>query len=170
MKDERLKDSMLITYFVKKIEDSIENKQIGKTVIQKMMYLLENECDLDFDYSMYHYGPFSKEVATNLEKAEKKDLVEMRWDKNKGYYINTSKSDIDFNEYISESEQKTIDKLVEKYGEYNAQELSIIATGLYVKNDHDDISDDKLVELVHELKPKHSKDRIEFLVKATELT
>lgn len=169
MSEDKLEEPGLVSYIVDQMEKKCENKQVGKTVIQKMMYFLDYKEIKNFNYKMYHYGPFSSEVATNLDKAEKNGLVEMNWVKNEGYYINTSDRNISFEEMISESERDFIEKIIDKYGEYNAQELSIITTAFHVKKEHDDINDEKLIELVHSLKQKHSKDRIKFLLESVDL-
>ncbi len=165
----KLEEPGLVAYVVDQIEEKFENKQVGKTVIQKMMYFLDYEDRKNFNYKMYHYGPFSREVAANLDKAEKNDLLDINWVKDEGYYISTSDRDISFEEMISESEREFIKRIIEEYGEYNAQELSIIATAFHVKKEHDDIRDEKLIELVHSLKQKHDEDRIKFLLESVDL-
>lgn len=169
MSEDKLEEAGLVSYIVNQMEKKFENKQVGKTVIQKMMYFLDYKDIKNFNYKMYHYGPFSSEVATNLDKAEKKGLVDINWVKNEGYYINTSDKNISFEEMISKSERDFIERIIEEYGEYNAQELSIITTAFHVKKEHDDISDEKLIELVHSLKQKHDENRIKFLLESVDL-
>jgi len=66
------KNSGLLGYLVKSLKQKYPDRQIGKTVIQKMMYLLSRNGIMDFEFSMYHYGPYSSEVAGELNFAERR--------------------------------------------------------------------------------------------------
>jgi uncharacterized protein YwgA len=61
----------LIGYLVKRLNEDNPDKQIGKTIVQKMMYLLSRKNIARFDFSMYHYGPYSSELSGEMSFAER---------------------------------------------------------------------------------------------------
>ena len=150
-------------YLVKKIGEKDANKQIGNTLVQKMLYLLTRQDVVDFDYSMYYHGPYSSEVSGELSFAEDVGIVESEWNPDKGYFIKPASQLTKFESHVTENERQAIDGIVEKYGEFMAKDLSIIATALYLK-DNFNTPDEDLVEKVHDLKRKYSAEHIEKLL------
>ncbi len=155
-------DDALIAYMVKRLREQDENKQIGKTVVQKMAYLLELNSDVDFDYTMYHYGPFSRRVAGLLDMAEKNGYVDIKWNSDKGYFIEP-KEDIP-EDNLDGGIKKSVDDVVNRYSKYLAIDLSLIATGHYVKDNYEYESDDRLVEIVLSLKSDYGEEKIRKLL------
>jgi len=152
-----------IGYLVKSLLNKYPNKQVGKTVVQKMCYLMSREGIADFDFSMYHYGPFSSEVEGELKFAKSSKIVKIRWVDDKGYFIEPGDKCNEFDNYLEEKEKKNIDKCVNKYGDFNAQELSIIATAFYSRENFD-ARDDELVSIVKSLKPNFKKEQIKKIL------
>jgi len=128
------KNSGLLGYLVKSLNQKYPNKQIGKTKIQKMMYLLSRNGITYFDFSMYHYGPHSSEVTGELNFAERSGIVEISWEDEKGYYINPTNKVEEFSSLVEDDEKRAIDGLVELFGGFKAVDLSLIATALYLKD------------------------------------
>ncbi len=166
---EKREKGELIAYFVKRLRKKDEDMQIGKTVIQKMVYLFGLNSGRDFDYSMYHYGPFSKQVAWLLDLAQKNGYVDISWNSDKGYFIEPSG---DIPEDILDNDiKRDADAVIDRYGGYNAIDLSLIATGLYVKNNFDHESEEKLVDIVLSFKSDYGEERIrELLIKEEIIT
>ncbi len=75
----------MIGYLVKELNEKYPDAQVGKTVVQKMMFLLNRMKICDFNYTLYHYGPFSSEVANELDYASDLGIVEIEWEEDKGY-------------------------------------------------------------------------------------
>jgi|UniRef100_A0A7C5KC94 hypothetical protein len=171
-----LKGSALVYTLVKTLTKKRPDVQIGKTVVQKMMYLLEKELGYDFDFSMYHYGPFSAEVSGYLNFAESVGIIDMTWDPQRGYFIKPkSKKKIKeiieaFEESLDKKDKKTINKIVDKYGKLNpiAIKLSIIATALYAK-DNFNVKKSELINVVKSLKPEYSDNYIKETLKEATL-
>jgi len=158
-----LKGSALVYYLVKELKKKYPEKQVGKTVIQKLMYIFERNSGEDFDYTMYHYGPYSWEVSEYLNLAEALNAVEIDWDPSRGYFIQP-KNDFSFKVSIGEREKKLIKDIIEKYGKFNAIKLSIIATAMYVKNKFGESDSDHIINMVSSLKPKHKKEWIKQIL------
>lgn len=149
----------LIGYLVKRLLEKHPNKQVGKTLVQKMMYLLSREGIVDFDYSMYHYGPYSSEVAGELDFAESADIVDVTWKEKKGYFIERGSNASTFDQLPNKKKKQALDRLVGKYGRFSAIELSIITTAYFLR-DNFGVPEHRLAKVVHDVKPNH---RFEFI-------
>jgi uncharacterized protein YwgA len=168
-----LKGAALVYTLIKELSQQYPNVQIGKTVIQKMMYLLGRELKLDFGFSMYHYGPYSAQVANYLNFIERIEIIDVRWDLQKGYFIflkeNKEASDIikELEDILDEKEKSTIKEMVRKYGSLDpiAIKLSIIATALFVRDEFGVKANEQLINIIKSLKPEHSDDYIKRTLK-----
>src|SRR5574341_1495166 len=157
------KNPALIGYLVEKTVAKYPKKQVGKTVIQKMMYLLARNNVVDFDYSMYHYGPYSAEVSGELNFAENTGIVQIKWVEDKGYFIETTSKFKKFEYLIAEREKHAIDEIIKRFGNFNAIELSMIATAFFLK-DNFGVNDTNLIAVVHQVKQNHSIDYIKSVL------
>ena len=151
---------VLIGYMIKKIGEKYPGKQVGKTFVQKIFYLLTRQEAVDFNYSMYHYGPYSSEVSGELNFAESSGIVNVEWIEDKGYFINSTSKLDNFKSLLKNEEIQAIDDIIETYADFNTIELSLIATALYSR-DNFEVSDERLAEVVHNAKPNFSLDLIE---------
>lgn len=158
-----LKGIALVYFLIEKIREKYSNVQIGKTVVQKMTYLLEKERGYDFGFSMYHYGPYSTLISNYLDLAESLGLLKITWDSEKGYFIEPVRIDEKskiyqtLKENIDLKDQEKINKIVENYGKFSplAVRLSIVATALYIKENFD-VSEKEIIEIVKALKHQYS--------------
>ncbi len=98
------------------------------------MYIFEINSEEDFDYTMYHYGPYSSKVEDFVNIAEALGLLKIEWIPDKGYSINPLNKSSNLLIKIEKEEKRKIEKIVEKFGEFNVNELFIITTALYIKN------------------------------------
>jgi len=162
-------DPALISYVVKRIKETYPVTQISKTIIQKLVYLLSRKNIVDFDYSLYHYGPYSSQVSSELNFAEEIDFIVIDWIPEKGYSISPGSmySSKQLLQNTQKVERDAINEIVQKYGSYNAIELSIITTALFLKEKFGVNAKSKLVEIVTSLKPQYNKERISNLLANT---
>ena len=156
----------LIGYLVKRLVSKHPHKQVGKTLVQKMIYLLTRRGVVDFDYSMYHYGPYSAEVAGELNFAECAGIVKINWVDEKGYFIQPGPELDKFESLPPKNQREAIDTLIERFGHFNAIELSILTTALFLK-DNFGVPDGRLAEVVHTVKSNHRLDFIEEKLRET---
>ncbi len=154
----------LIGYLVKVLKSERPGKQIGKTIVQKMVFLLMQRGVVDFAYSMYHYGPYSSGVSTELNFAENSDIVEIEWIEDRGYFITPGDAFGNFESLLTKAEKQEVDKIVKEFGGFTAEDLSLIATALYLR-DNFDVSDDRLPEVVRSVKEQYSVKRIKDVLK-----
>ena len=158
MNESMLRGVAIVSHLVKKLSEKYPDSQIGKTVVQKTVYMLTREKVIDFDYSMYHYGPYSAQVSSEINFAENIGTVEVDWIPDKGYFIKPKSDELE--RVLSDDDKQAIGRVIGKYGMFNAIELSIIATALFVKDDFEVNDNEELVRVVASLKPKYSIDRI----------
>lgn len=159
----------LISYVVKRIKETYPATQISKTIVQKLIYLLSRKDIVDFDYSLYHYGPYSSQVSSELNFAEEIGVIVIDWIPGKGYFI--SPGPMYSTELLlkntEKTERDTVDEVIQEYGNYNSIELSIITTALFLNKNFGVNDKDNLLEVVSSLKPQYDKERISNLLANT---
>ena len=150
-------DAAKLVYLVDRLENV--SPQVGKTVVQKMMFLLDKKGVVNYDYSLYHYGPYSPAVESDLNYVEFLDGVEIHWIKNEGYFIKPGSSAASLEESLSVGEKGAIDRVVENFGKMRALDLSLLATVLYFWDRFEDDADG-LTTAVKSVKPQYSEGDI----------
>ncbi len=149
---EILRNSIIIYYLVKQLKKTYPDRQIGKTTIQRLIYLFEYYTRNNFKFSMYHYGVYSSDVSEYLNMAETLGLISISWNKKLGYSIEP-KEKIRFFIDISIEEKQILDKIVGKYGRLSPIELFVITTALFSR-DHFKVVDIKeMTDIILSLRP-----------------
>lgn len=156
----------LIFFLVKKLNQKFPQKQIGKTLIQKLIFILSTESNDEplfkkYNYNLHYYGPYSPELSVDLDFAENLSFLNIQWNR-LGYFISTNKSK-DFEKYLDSSEREKIDVIIDKYGSLNTKELSILATALYIKNNYN-LNGETLVDSVKGIKTEYSEEEIRHII------
>lgn len=167
MNDERMDITAALPYLVRRLSEEHRGKQIGKTVVQKLMYFISREpaVNTDIVYSMYHYGPYSSQVSGELAQAEADGFLEISWIPERGYSISAAPEAHD--DRLTPAERAAIDSVVARFGRYDAVSLSIIATGDFVRDRYGVQDPEELSRIVHSLKPKYAPEVIrEMLAEA----
>lgn len=129
--------------------------QFGKTALQKLVYILEAcySVRLGYEFSLYTYGPYSHELASDLEVVASMGLVELTPRPN-GYLIQegrSSKLAESKSERFLQSNQTTLKKLIKDFEGFSAKDLELRATLIFLaKNDRDQT--DLITSLIN-LKP-----------------
>lgn len=159
----------LITYLAKKVAEF--NIQFGKTSLQKIIYILQEiyNVNVGYNYIFYNYGPYSAELANDLDYVAALNGVEVSWVSSGGYSI---KPDTDTDSFIEKSEafleknKDSINEAINEFGQYTAKELELRATIIYLIREYNDsITEKELIKQVNELKPYFSLDKIEYTIK-----
>jgi uncharacterized protein YwgA len=159
----------IISFLVKKLHERCPSKQIGKTIVQKMVYLLSREKIVDYSYSMYHYGPYSTEVDSDLNLCKALDMLRVSWVENKGYFIGLGDDNEKYEGLLEEEEKEKIEKIVDKYGVYDAKEISIIATALFLKEIAEIPSDDEIVKIIISMKPEYDEKYVRKILEKSNI-
>jgi hypothetical protein len=134
---------------------------LSKTGMMKAMYLLQQvyKVPLDYEFSIYTYGPYDVEVLTYTDIAERDGLVRIdQYDLAEGsvgykIYAKTSKSAESFPKEYTDA----IDKIAKNFHGYTARKWELTATIVYVYNAYimngTSIGKSTLCNRVYELKP-----------------
>jgi uncharacterized protein YwgA len=152
------KDVGIICYLVRKLQGV--SPQVGKTVIQKLMYILERKGVGKYNYTLYHYGPYSSKVESLLNYAEFLKGVNVEWGVGRGYFIKPSVNVEHLEKSVSEDKKETINDIVTKVGSLTAKDLSLLSTILYVENQENISNDEELINVVRSIKPLFSKEEV----------
>ena len=115
--------------------------QFGRTALMKSIFLLDQVYCLDtgYDFGLYTYGPFSAQVLHDLDMVEAVDGVEVQqhpsgW----GYVIGPSQQTERVRSMVAEAPRDVsdkIDRLVSDFGAFDATELELLSTIVFVDRD-----------------------------------
>lgn len=154
--------------------------QFGKTILQKMVYLLQEvygvKCGYQFD--LYTYGPFTSQLLQDLDLVETLNGVRISSVMSRavgGYHIEPGERNEELREKVGEflggaDVSEAIDNLIEHFGSFNAKELELLSTIVYVNRDMRDegLSREDLIQMVSDVKPKFSRSEIDDAVSKLE--
>jgi hypothetical protein len=155
------KKPFLLGFLVKELDRELKGVNFGKTLIQKIGYIFSREENgvSDFTFSLYHYGPYSFELNSELDFAEGKNFINIEWT-DKGYVIKPTKENITkYEEAITREEKEKIEEVVKKYGHYSVVEISIIATAYFLL-DRFKTPKEELTRAILNLKPTLKEETI----------
>ncbi len=139
--------------------------QFGKTVLQKIVFLLQElyHVNLGYRFDLYMYGPFSTELLQDLDLVESLGgvSVEPVLLGSGGYQIRPGVQNQRVREKAKDFLKKIsdkLDKLLEEFGKCSAKELELYSTIFYVSKElmhsQGTTSRKDLARIVNEIKPK----------------
>jgi uncharacterized protein YwgA len=144
--------------------------KLGKTAMQKLIYLIQalEGVPVGYSFHFYHYGPYSSDLAGDLEFVDTLQGIRITYDPYINMY-NISAGDkahliIKKAEDFLEQYKGKIDRVISIFGNKRAEDLELIASIVYtgrMAQVYDDDGERSLVKRVAELKPKFSIQEIE---------
>lgn len=153
----------LIADLIRRFDD--QRVILGKTALQKIIFLLQRVFgfDCDYSYTLYTYGPFCADVARDLDIVEGFSGAVIVHDLSYGGYelrVGPATDDLrkrgaDFLEQV----KGALDQLVNEYGRATVKELELRSTIIYLARPGR--RNEELVSLVHQVKPHFSEAQIE---------
>ena len=157
-------------------ERASRTQKVGKKALQKMVHLLTRIAHIDsrYEFSLYTYGPFSRDLAEDMDLLSAASILNVNYDALSRAYEITKGIDADkiisqYVDFISELDSKT-EPLFEFFSGRSARSLEMYST-LFFVIDHkivDDVNDnDLVVSKFLEIKPKY--DQSEALSALTSL-
>ena len=140
-------------------------KGLGKTKIQKLIYLAQEVFGLPLKYAvqMYHYGPYSFDLEDDLSRMRLYGILSIDQDNSGyGYHVSPILSDLpdDFGTPLTGEDKKALDNAIQHFGKLNAQDLELRATIHFVAKIIGNGKNEDVVNNVRTLKPKFSVDKI----------
>jgi len=157
-----------VSYLAKKLPD--KSPQFGKTILQKIVYILQEiyKVPCGYNYSLYTYGPYCGELSNDLDYVSFLNGVNVDWEPFPGGYEISAGEKCDHiiekaGEFIK-SYNDEIDMAIQKFGKSSAKDLELISTIIYVeryaKRTGESISIDEIINEVEEIKPKFDRSEI----------
>ena len=148
-------------YIIKRIYD-IRKEKPGKKTLQKLIFLIEQkEIDLNYEYGLHFYGPYSGDLdaVTTLLSAD--GIIEFDYS---GYSHKMSISkhyEILPENNLSPQEVDEIDVIISRFKEKSASDLELLTTAIYAYNNLEDKTKVSIINGVKKIKGnKYSEDDI----------
>ncbi|MCR4431976.1 MAG: hypothetical protein NUV45_13280 [Tepidanaerobacteraceae bacterium] len=146
----------------------IKNRKIkGKKALQKLVYFcLESGVPVDCSFRMYLYGPYSSELAEEINESVDKGILCIKADgytfekgANCDYFYKQNEKDI-------AKYKKTIDRVIENFSGFSPMMLELHATVHFIAATHNqiygEIEKQKVLQEVYMAKgKKFDKEQIE---------
>ena len=143
-----------------------ENITLGKTALQKVVFLLERVFGLDFEYdfTLYNYGPYCQDLDRDLEIVQGYRGVTVQYDASYGgYRIKPSDLSEDLlrrGRQATDDARSSLNQLISDYGRFTAKELELRSTIIYLASAHY-VGEEDLMKRLKEVKPHFSWKQIE---------
>lgn len=137
----------------------------GRTALMKCLYFLQTArgVPLDYDFSLYTYGPFDSDALGDLGLAERRGYVqsELRTFRGgQGYELHAAGGIAALGEHAAaflDRYQDDIDWVVREFGRRSALDLEMASTLVYIDREVAEggglLRLDELAKNVHEMKP-----------------
>ena len=143
--------------------------RLGKTAMQKLIYLLQEVYEVNFGYrfTLYTYGPYEASVARDVDYAGALSLLLLEYDHDRGYEITCGPKvgQLDENRRVFCAEAGSqLDELFEHFGDLTARQLELRATLVFIAKDGTSIAEGELRKQIRHLKPKYDQGEIDEAV------
>lgn len=133
----------------------------GKMFVQKILFISKRLGEnIPYEFSLYTYGPFSREIMDDLDELEENEEIEIKWnDRFEGYEIHDKGIVLD----ESVTFQK-LNKVLDEQGHRNAKQLELMSTLIFLKKD---FVEDELMSNVKRVKPLFEESQISEMINLT---
>ena len=145
---------------------------LGKTALQKAIYLLQTlkGVDAGYDFSLYHVRAFDSSVLYDLDFAELMGAVKVT-SNGMGYAIKPSafcdeirKGGEDF----VQSNSEAIEEIATVFGGFSAKQLELLSTIVFVDRSEPELDRKDLIKRVHAIKPHFGESDVESYLQQLE--
>lgn len=140
--------------------------RLGKIQVQKLVYFSQHAgVPTEYKYEIYHYGPYSFELAHDLGSLDSLGVVNIQSDPS-GYGFDISVGKFAAKFTLESKYQKKVDKVLELLGSNSSAELEVKATIHFVhsvvgrKTSSDKTTKTEVVQKVRALKPRFTESFI----------
>lgn len=154
--EEKWNQYSLIAELVLKLE------KVTKTILQKLIYVLQEVYKIHFgyEYNFHNYGLYSEKLAEDLNFFVALEGIDIEWEKD-GYKVKKTHKTEHFKEKGGEFLDRhfpQIDKVIKNFGNMNIKDLNLLTIMIYALKEKK--YDEDLKELIGELNPYYTQDRI----------
>lgn len=139
--------------------------KVGKTFLQKAIYILQDwlNLDLGYDHKLYLYGPYSEDLSDDIDMLSDLGLINIGSDAT-GYGYNIAVSDKGA-KFLTKNlgtymvDEGKLDKVISLLGTSDVKSMELLSTILYLARTTTD--KDQTIRLMHEIKPQFSPEEID---------
>lgn len=141
---------------------------LGRTAIMKLLFFLQEfkGVALDYQFSLYSYGPFDSEVLADIATGERIGAVKSTpvfYSSGHGFQYSRGAEAERLEDIAGEflkQHSEEINWCLECLGAKSASELELLSTLFFVAKFHKPKDVDQLIEQVNRIKPHFSKEQI----------
>lgn len=160
----RLRRVAIVTELIDRLREN--GSWCGETHIQKATFFLQEllAVDLEYDFIMYRYGPFSFTLRSELTEMKADGLLDLRHAQPYGPIHFTTESSLAVRERFPKtlaSVSGKISAVAERLGGKDVADLEGFATALFVWRNEDADSIEKISSAVQRHKPRLGEERAE---------
>ncbi|MFO7997191.1 MAG: hypothetical protein R6U93_08690 [Dehalococcoidia bacterium] len=144
---------------------NLAKAKVGKTFLQKAIYILQDwlNLDLGYDYKLYLYGPYSEDLSEDIDILRDAGLIDVGIDAT-GYGYNIAVNDKgarflskNLDTYIVD--RGKLDKVISFIGTSDVKNMELLSTILYLAKTTAD--KDQTMRLMQEIKPQFNSEQID---------
>ncbi len=138
--------------------------ELGKTKLQKLVYLIKEikKVSVGYSFRFYNYGPYSDKLAENLDYVRSLDGISVAYDPAWNMYniLPSKNAEVLVEKAYEVKENKPLlDEVLTEFGGRSARELELVATIVYLdRNEHP--AENAMVSAVRRLKPKYTSPEV----------
>lgn len=155
----------IITYIAK---STMDKGSLGKKALQKLMHLSHEirNVPVGYNFQLYTYGPFSRELAGDVDLLDSMGLISVHFDPSRNGYeikaVDKSQEILSKNEVFVSSVKDDLDFIIDRFGGRLAKELELSSMITFIlKNKLVDVDDDDaIVDKFLEIKPHYQRAEI----------
>lgn len=162
-------DDAIVAYVVQKWRE-VGNTHFGRTMVQKVCYFLKAKgIPLEYDFDMYHYGPYSQELYYRVDELMADGIINDESNtKNKSQYLPGQNNSELVDCYLEELSTwiPVLNQVINSFSNASPSDMELLATTHYFENTmhkyYKRTPDTKeLVEKVYEVKNgKFDRDKV----------
>jgi len=139
--------------------------KVGKTFLQKAIYILQDwlNLDLGYDYKLYLYGPYSEDLSDDIDMLSDLGLIDIGSDAT-GYGYNIAVNDKGA-KFLTKNlgtymvDEGKLDKVISSLGTSDVKNMELLSTILYLAKTTTD--KDQTIRLMQKIKPQFSSEEID---------
>lgn len=149
-----------VAYIIKRINE-IWEKSPGKKTLQKIVFLIEQKgVDLNFQYGLHFYGPYSSTLEAVTTFLSTDGVVDFDY----SGYSHRMRVNEQFDvlpDGLSDNQEDEIDKIISHFKGRSPSELELLTTAIYAYNNLEDKTKESVINGVLKIKgSKYTQEQI----------
>ena len=161
-KDDRA--AALVAFMVDQIGRIFPTRSVGRSLLQKLFYILSRDDNVDAFFELFINGPYSDWVESALNQAAESGMLTTV--KENGRSIISARGGIAG--HVMPNLKEKVNRCVHAYGFYGEEDLAILTTVIFLE-DHGSFGPDELIKAVGTMNPRFDMRRVLSLVDHTDV-